>query len=258
MMTTTASGKITTKMTIKLEVTGECLGTRMSVRQREKNMVTERRATLRSTTWMPLAFLAGVMLMAGCGADSGTGSGGNDPLGLSSITAGATDATVSAQGQPDADSDPEDGDTQTGEFEGEHQFGANDEDADDADDDFEDGPNDQVEDGQDDVAEGTELTTVISEGAFRAVVEYEEETERTSFEVEVTGGQPDATLDVAVNGVVVLSITLDSTGGGEFEFSSAPEDPEEQQLPTDFPVLGAGDIVAVGDLTGVLEVEEDD
>ena len=221
-------------------------------------MDVERRTNLGWNAWLLLVFVRSVMLLAGCGADPGTGAASSNPLDLVDVTAGATGTKTPAQGQPDANSDPADGDTQTGEFEGEHQFGANDEDADDADDDLEDGPDDQVEDGQDDAAEGTELTTVISEAAFRAVVEYEEEAERTSFEVEVTGGQPDATLDVAVNGVVVLSITLDSTGGGEFEFSSAPEDADEQQLPSGFPKLSAGDTIRVGDLSGVMEVEEDD
>jgi len=215
---------------------------------------------------MPLAFLAGVMLMAGCIADPGTGSGANDPLGLLGMTAGATDAKAPAQGQPDSNSDPEDGDTQTGEFEGEHQFGANDELKGDTNDEVEDGPNDEVEHGrndeaedeQDDAGDGSELKAVLSEGAFRAVVEYEQEADHTSFEVKVTGGQADATLDVAVNGVVVLTVTLDSTGSGEFEFSSVPEDPDEQQLPSDFPELCAGDTITVGDVSGVLEVGEDD
>ncbi len=221
-------------------------------------MDVERRTNLGWSAWLLLVFVGCFMLLAGCGADPGTGAGTNDPLGLLGITAGAPDAKAPAQAPGDENADPEDGDTQTGEFEGEHQFGANDEDGDDADDDLEDGPNDQVEDGQDDAAEGTELTTVISAGAFRAAVEYEEEAEHTSFEVEVAGGQPDATLDVAVNGIVVLSITLDSTGGGEFEFSSAPEDADEQQLPSGFPKLSAGDTIRVGDLSGVMEVEEDD
>jgi hypothetical protein len=186
------------------------------------------------------------MLLAGCGADP-------DTLGLPGVLAGDTDGKVPAQAQPD--SDPEDGDTQTGEFEGEHQFGANNEHEDDTGDDADDGPNDEFEDEQNDDAEGSELKAVLSDGTVRVVVEYEQEADDTSFEVEVTGGQPEATLDVAVNGVVVLSITLDSAGGGEFEFSSSPDDADEQQLPSQFPVLSAGDIAAVGDLSGPLEAE---
>jgi hypothetical protein len=212
-------------------------------------MVTERRATLRLAAWMAFAFLVGVMLLPGCGADN--------PLGLLGMTAGATGAKAPAQGQPDANLDPEDGDTQTGEFEGEHQFGTNDELEDDTSDDVDDGSNDQVEDGQQDGADGSELKATLSLGDVRAVVEYEQEADHTSFEVKVTGGQPDATLDVAVNGVVVLTVTLDS-GGGEFEFSSAPEDADEQQLPSGFPDLSAGDTIRVGDLSGVMEVEQDD
>ncbi|MFH1747107.1 MAG: hypothetical protein ABIG44_08695 [Planctomycetota bacterium] len=237
-------------------------------------------------SWLLVGFMGGVMLIAGCVFDAGSGLAGNSLLDLLGVTAGATDVKSPAQGQPDAD----DGDTQTGEFEGEHQFGAEDGDQDDADDDVENGPNDQVEDGtdedvqngpndqvedgtdedgengpndeledeQDDDVAGNELQAVLSGGTVRATVEYEQEADHTSFEVEVTGGQPDATLDVAVNGVVVLSITLDASGAGEFEFSSAPEDADEQQLPAEFPVLSAGDIVALGALSGPLETEQDD
>jgi hypothetical protein len=218
----------------------------------------KRQPPLRWSMWVPIAFLAGVMLLAGCGADPSTGSGDNDPLGLLDTAAGAPDAKASTQGQPDSNSDLEDGDVQTGEFEGEHQSGTNDEVEDDTNDDLDDGPNDQVEDGPQDGADGSELKAILSLGDVRAVVEYEQEADHTSFEVKVTGGHPDATLDVAVNGLVVLTVTLDSTGSGEFEFSSAPEDPDEQQLPSGFPQLSAGDIVTVGDLTGVLEAEEDD
>ena len=218
------------------------------------------------------------MLMAGCCADPGSGSAGNNPLDLLDVTAGAADAKAAAQGQGDENSAPDDGDTQTGEFEGEHQFGANDENEDGTNDDEEDDDDQQGEfegehqygdeDGDEDEdgennedeqeAEGNELKGVLAGDGVTVIVEYEQEADHTSFEVEVTGGQPDATLDVAVNSVVVLSITLDSTGGGEFEFSSVPDDADEQQLPAEFPILSAGDVVAVGDLSGALEVEEDD
>jgi len=237
-------------------------------------MNANRGASSRWNSWVLVGFMGGVMLMAGCGADLGTGSASNNPLDLLAVTAGADDAKAPAQGQPDPNSDAEDGDTQTGEFEGEHQFGAEDGDQDDADDDVENGPNeqvedetdddvddgvdDEVEDEQDDGREGNELKAVLSDGTVRVEVEYEQEADGAGFEVEVTGGQPDAVLDVAVNGVVVLSITLDASGGGEFEFDSAPDDADEQQLPAEFPVLSAGDIVAVGDLSGPLEIEQDD
>ncbi|HUU94470.1 MAG TPA: hypothetical protein VM487_01925 [Phycisphaerae bacterium] len=233
-------------------------------------MDAKRRTNLGWNAWVLLTFVGGVMLMAGCGADPEPGSAGNNPLDLLGVTAGAADAKAPAQEQ----TDPEDGDTQTGEFEGEHQFGANDGAEDDTDDDVEDddqqgefeGEHQHGDDGDEDgennedeqEAEGNELKAILSGGGVTVIVEYEQEADDTSFEVEVTGGQPEATLDVAVNDIVVLSITLNSTGGGEFEFSSAPDDADEQQLPAEFPILSAGDIVAVGDLSGPLEVEQED
>ena len=239
-------------------------------------MDAKRRTSLGWNAWVLLTFAGGVMLMAGCGADPGAGSAPNDSLGLPGATGGASDAKAPTQGQGDENLDPDDGDTQTGEFEGEHQFGANDEVEDDTNGDEEDDQQGEFEgehqhgddndDGDEDgennedeqEAEGSELKAVLSGGGVTVIVEYEQEADQTSFEVEVTGGQPEATLDVAVNDIVVLSITLNSTGGGEFEFSSAPDDGDEQQLPAEFPILSAGDIVAVGDLSGPLEVEEDD
>ncbi len=244
-------------------------------------MDAKRRTSLGWNAWVLLTFVGGVMLMAGCGADAEPGSAGNNPLDLLDVTAGAAGAKAPAQGQGDENSDPDDGDTQTGEFEGEHQFGANDEFEDDTNDDEEDddqqgefegehqhgdddtdGDDGEDEDGENNEdeqeAEGNELKAVLSGGGVTVIVEYEQEADETSFEVEVSGGQPEATLDVAVNDIVVLSITLNSTGGGEFEFSSAPDDGDEQQLPAEFPILSAGDIVAVGDLSGPLEVEQGD
>ena len=256
------------------------MGTVMDVRQKEMNMDAKRRANLGWNAWVLLSFVGGVMLMAGCGADPGAGSALNDPLGVLGVTAGTTDAKAPAQAEGDENADPDDGDTQTGEFEGEHQFGAddgvedgtNDDEKDDDDqqgefegehqhgDDDDDGNEDEDGENNEDEqeAEGNELKAVLAGDGVTVIVEYEQEADHTSFEVEVTGGQSEATLDVAVNDVVVLTITLNSTGGGEFEFSSVPDDADEQQLPAEFPILSAGDVVAVGDLSGALEVEEDD
>ena len=236
-------------------------------------MNANRRASLGWNSWVLVGFMGGVMLIAGCSADPGSGSAGNNPFDLLDVTAGAADAKAPAQERPDPDSAAEDGDTQTGEFEGEHQFGANDEVEDGTNDDDQQGEfegehqygdynGDGDEDGENNEdeqeAEGNELKGVLAGDGATVIVEYEQEADHTSFEVEVAGGQPDATLDVAVNGIVVLSITLDASGAGEFEFSSAPDDADEQQLPAGFPVLSAGDVVAVGGLSGPLEAEQDD
>jgi len=89
----------------------------------------------------------------------------------------------------------------------------------------------------------------------RTMVEYETGTNRTRFEVKVFAGQPGAMLDVKVNDASVALVTLDQFGIGKVKFSSQPNAFfGVQALPAAFPALAEGDIVAVGDLSGALQL----
>ncbi len=173
--------------------------------------------------------VVGGLLMSGCTSSPGAGTPTGDTL---------TAFDVASNG---ADKDPS----------GESTDGANGEDEEHEGCDSHEG---EHHDGDDE----TELKAELADGGFRARVEYELEGQHREFELEVTGGEPGATLDVSANGVVVLSITLDSSGAGQFEFSSDPDDSDEQPLPADFPELSPGDVIAIGSLSGPLEVEQDD
>lgn len=231
----------------------------MSRRNKENNVSEKRLTNGRWSIGVLFVLTAGALLVTGCTTDPGTSPATGDPLKLPGVVVDAADAKAAAQGQDDLNADPNDGDPQTGEFEGEHQFGANDEIEDGTNDGAQVGPNEEVEDGAPDGegedAEGNELKASLSGGGTTAVVEYQTGTSRTKFEVHVTGGQANATLHVAVNGSVVTSLTLGADGSGTLEFASTPHEPDEQTLPADFPVLAAGDLVAVGDLSGPLVIE---
>jgi hypothetical protein len=95
------------------------------------------------------------------------------------------------------------------------------------------------------------------DGAAQGYVAYDDEGAHQEFTVEVSGGEPGATLEITMNGAVVLSITLDEFGNAHLEFDNSPDDPGESPLPSEFPPVGEGDAVAVGDLSGNLEEEED-
>jgi hypothetical protein len=172
--------------------------------------------------------------LAGCGP---TGQSGlPSPTGV--LGTSATSATSSAN--DGAATQSEDG--QTGEFDGEHQ----------------DGPNDGDHSDADDGASQLVLKAEASNAGFQAEVKYEQETDGTSFEVEIVGGQPGASVDVTFAGQVLVSIPLDSLGVGRVELGSAPDDSSEQPLPADFPTLKAGDVLSVGDLSLTLAVGGED
>lgn len=89
----------------------------------------------------------------------------------------------------------------------------------------------------------------------RTMVEYETGTNRTRFEVKVFAGQPGAVLDVKVNDASVASVTLNQFGIGKVQFSSQPNEVfGAQALPAAFPTLAEGDVVAVGTLSGALQL----
>jgi len=165
-----------------------------------------------------------------------------DVLGAAATSASLnTNAGAAAQpaDEPNQAGDSEDG--QTGEFEGEHQVGPDD-------------PNDAE---ADDGASSLVLEAGASSAALQAEVKYEQETNGTSFDVKIVGGQPGASVDVTFAGQVLVSIPLDSLGAGRVELGSAPDDPSEQPLPADFPTLKAGDVLLVGDLSLTLAVGEE-
>jgi hypothetical protein len=81
--------------------------------------------------------------------------------------------------------------------------------------------------------------TVSFESASRCGNSY------TEFNVSVTGAAASTTLDVAINGTVVGSLTTDANGAGTLELSS-----KDSTLPANFPTtLAAGDTVTVTNQT---------
>jgi hypothetical protein len=93
---------------------------------------------------------------------------------------------------------------------------------------------------------------LLSDADMQIRVEYENEANGEEFEISVRGGMPGETLSVTVAGLDVFTIRLDNNGGGYFEFATVPDSSRDAQLPTDFPMLQAGDSVSVGTLSGVL------
>ena len=60
---------------------------------------------------------------------------------------------------------------------------------------------------------------------------------------------------MAVKGIVVALVALNSTGAGQIELSSDPDGSETQALLADSPVLNTGDRVSVGAPSGTLGPE---
>jgi len=87
----------------------------------------------------------------------------------------------------------------------------------------------------------------------QADVEFVEKDGHTEFVLAITGGQPGASVEVAINGLVVLSIQLDDFGNARVEFDSEPDELGEEALPPSFPAADGGDSIGVGDLTGNFE-----
>ena len=199
----------------------------------------------RCVSFVVIGTMLGMLaILGGCSPSSQSGSPKlTDVVGAFATNASpntnAVAAAQSADGQDQAD-DAEDG--QTGEFEGEHQ----------------DGPDDADDTEADDGASSLVLEAEASSATLQAEVKYEQETDGTSFEVEIVGGQPGASIDVTFAGRVLASVLLDSHGVGRAEWGSAPDDSSEQPLPADFPTLKAGDVLSVGDLSLTLAVDEED
>lgn len=97
-----------------------------------------------------------------------------------------------------------------------------------------------------------------SDGVAYAEVQFDKEDGHWEFEVEVSGGEPGATVNVTINGVVVVSLTLDVAGNAHVAFDSDPDEEGEDHLPWDFPGASEGDAVGVGDMSGSFHEEEED
>jgi len=108
---------------------------------------------------------------------------------------------------------------------------------------------------------GLQAKLVGANGAA-GLVEFNQEEEHRELMVEVTGGQPGATIELLINGVAVLSLTLDESGDGHFKFDSDPDEVGESRLPGEFDGPDQGDDVQVGDMSGIFnqldDVEADD
>jgi hypothetical protein len=199
----------------------------------------------RCTSLLVLGTMLGILgLLVGCGPTAQNGLPKlTDVLGAAATSASSnTNGVAASQPEVEQDQAGDSEDGQTGEFEGEHQ----------------DGPDDVGDAEADDGASVLVLEAEASSAAVQAEVKYEQETTGTSFDVEIVGGQPGTSVDVAFAGQVLISIPLDSQGVGRVELGSAPDDSSEQPLPADFPTLKAGDVLSVGDLSLTLAVGDED
>lgn len=74
------------------------------------------------------------------------------------------------------------------------------------------------------------------------------------FSVEVEDFAPGAVLEVAVEGAIVGTITVNDFGMGELQLRSRVDDPGDgTPIQGDFPFLRAGDSVTVGPLSGIFQ-----
>lgn len=87
----------------------------------------------------------------------------------------------------------------------------------------------------------------------QADVEFVEKDGHTEFVLAVSGGEPGGSVEVTINGVVVLSIQLDDFGNARVAFDSDPDELDEDALPATFPGADGGDSVGVGGLSGHFE-----
>ncbi len=120
-----------------------------------------------------------------------------------------------------------------------------------------DGEQDGKDDGHED-SNGTELKAEMVSGAVHVDVKYEIKSEGTKFEVNVVGGEANGVLNIIVAGVAAGPITLDATGSGHVVYNTRAGEPDEQPFPANFPTPVAGDVVSVGGLSGVFQLNADD
>jgi hypothetical protein len=101
------------------------------------------------------------------------------------------------------------------------------------------------------------LRADASAGDISGNAKYREKDDgRRRFQLEVEGFRPGTTLDVVVAGVRVGSVTIDNLGVGELDFDTQQNDPNDDEtrpFPDNFPNIGRGDSVRVGQLRGTLQ-----
>ena len=83
-------------------------------------------------------------------------------------------------------------------------------------------------------------------GTAKYKSEQEEDgTTVTSFRVNVQGATAGETLDVAIDGTSVGTITADSSGKGTLFLSSNTNNPKATPLPANFPTVNAGSVITI-------------
>jgi len=101
------------------------------------------------------------------------------------------------------------------------------------------------------------MAKLVEANGAEGWVEFNEEADHRELTVGFSGGEPGATIDLTINGVVVFSFTLDEFGGGHFELDSDPDEPGEDSLPAEFTGVNEGDEVQAGDLLGTFNQHDD-
>src|SRR5438552_12894192 len=69
--------------------------------------------------------------------------------------------------------------------------------------------------------------------------------------VHVERAAPDADMPVMINDIFIATVHTNGGGTGKLDLRSNPKDPDDPVLPAGFPRLDTGDMVTVGDTTGV-------
>ncbi len=110
--------------------------------------------------------------------------------------------------------------------------------------------------GNGDQAAASKLRAELSSGTFNAQVDYNEQSDRQTLDIAVTGGTPGAVVEISIGGIAIGSITLDATGAGRLALSSSPAATDELLLPGEFKPPGEGDAVGVGDVSGSFDSVE--
>lgn len=91
--------------------------------------------------------------------------------------------------------------------------------------------------------------------SVRARVRYRQRgTSIKGFDIELKRAQPGETFAVVVDGVSFGTITANNFGIAKVEYRRSPSGPNEFAIPAGFPLLAAGDVVTVGDMTGAFGV----
>ncbi len=108
-----------------------------------------------------------------------------------------------------------------------------------------------------------ELEGKVEIGSAEYKAEYKErqqgDTLRRGFEVEIEGGPANTSFEIVVNGAVVATISTNSLGNAQVEFSAGGDDGDDsddcgnhEPLPEGFPSLQVGDTVSIGDVVVTL------